>query len=69
MRVICRNLQISNLIVINGLVTERFYEADGTELHVTDSNVKKNNTIIILMIYRIDLKHEKYKYISISDIL
>ena len=51
------------------MVTERFYEADGTELHVTGGNVKKNTTIIILMKYRIDLKHEEYEYIAISNIL
>ena len=51
------------------MVTERFYEADGTELHVTGGNVKKNTTIIILMKYRNDLKHEEYESIAISNIL
>ena len=60
---------IQNLIAINAVVTERFYEADGTELHVTEGNVEKNTTLIILMKYRIDLKHEEYESIAISNIL
>ena len=32
-------------------------------------NDKNNNSIILLMKYSIDMKHEEYKYVAISNIL
>ena len=58
-RLICRNLQKK--------------EPDRVNLTLPPSgsggDVKKNNTTIILIKYRIVLKHEEFKYIAMSNVL